>query len=113
MSIRWRRDGDERSGYKKNATTANEEDEVSSVSEADVPELCKLGIGRVRDLVRPDTRRIGQAFDAMMSRVKVQAVSCVRTAVVVEVYEVHDCFPSHELNVREGARGTTLDLRGV
>lgn len=68
MSIRWRRDGDERSVYNK--TTADE-DEVPSVSEADVPELCKLGIGRVRDLVRPDTRRIGQAFDAMMSRVKV------------------------------------------
>ena len=65
MSIRWRRDGDERSSYK---TTANE---MPSVSETDLPELCKLGIGRVRELVRPDTRRIGQAFDTMMSRVKV------------------------------------------
>ena len=44
---------------------------MPSVSETDLPELCKLGIGRVRELVRPDTRRIGQAFDTMMSRVKV------------------------------------------
>lgn len=91
MSIRWRRDGDERSGYKKNATTAaNEEDEVSSVSEADVPELCKLGIGRVRDLVRPDTRRIGQAFDAMMSRVKVHtAVLCTNSMYCSSIVAVY------------------------
>lgn len=51
---------------------------MMSASETDVSELCRLGLGRVRDLVRPDTSRIGQAFDTMMSRVKVCGTIAVR-----------------------------------
>lgn len=42
-----------------------------TVSDSDVEELCQLGADGVRALVAPNTTRIGQAFDGMMSAVKV------------------------------------------
>lgn len=46
-----------------------------TMSEADVIELCKLGLPRLKSMVRPDTNRVGEAFDNMMTAVKV----CVRS----------------------------------
>lgn len=43
-----------------------------AISEADVIELCKLGLPRLKSMVRPDTNRVGEAFDDMMTAVKVR-----------------------------------------
>lgn len=45
-----------------------------AVSEDDVAELCRLGIGAVKTMIRPDTTRIGKAFDAMLDGVKVGVI---------------------------------------
>lgn len=45
-----------------------------AVSEDDVTELCRMGIGAVKTMIRPDTTRIGKAFDAMLDRVKVGVI---------------------------------------
>ena len=45
---------------------------ATTVSEKDIVELCRLGIGEVKKMMWPDTTRILLAFDAMMSKVKVR-----------------------------------------
>lgn len=48
------------------------------VSEDGVVELCKMGVIGVRKIVGPNTRRVAEAFDDLMSAVKVseQCVHC-------------------------------------
>lgn len=43
-----------------------------AVSEGDVVNLSKTETWAVKSMVRPDTSRIGAAFDEMMARVKVR-----------------------------------------
>lgn len=46
---------------------------MMAVSEDDVADLCRMEICMVKDILRPDTLRIGTAFDDMMTRVKVRS----------------------------------------
>lgn len=48
-----------------------DEDSPMAVSEDDVTEMCRMGIGAVKTMIRPDTTRIGKCFDVMMDGVKV------------------------------------------
>jgi len=43
-----------------------------AMNEDDVVDLSKTGTWALKSMVRPDTARIGTAFDEMMERVKVR-----------------------------------------
>ena len=55
------------SGERKN----DDETTAAAVSEEDIVELCKLEIEEIKEMMRPETTRIFEAFDFMMSKVKV------------------------------------------
>lgn len=46
----------------------------TTISEAELMELVRLGMDGLKDVVRPDTGRIGEAFDSMMAAVKVRSI---------------------------------------
>lgn len=48
------------------------EDTDMAVGEEDVAELCKMEIWTVKNMIRPDTLRIGTSFNEMMAAVKVR-----------------------------------------
>lgn len=51
------------------------EDTDMAVSEEDVVELSKMEIWTVKNMIRPDTLRIGRSFGEMMAAVKVRFVA--------------------------------------
>lgn len=54
-------------------------DDHATVTEDDLSLLCRMHTTAVKNMIRPDTTRIGNAFDGMMARAKVCSLSvCLR-----------------------------------
>ncbi|CAN0415987.1 unnamed protein product [Ectocarpus sp. 12 AP-2014] len=54
-------DGEQKTGHQDDDTTA-----PLAVSEKDLAELCRMDTWDIKSMIRPDTTRIGKAFDSMM-----------------------------------------------
>lgn len=65
-------DGEQKTGDQDDDTTA-----PMAVSEKDLAELCRMDTWDIKSIIRPDTTRIGKAFDSMMEGVKASGTTAI------------------------------------
>lgn len=77
-------DGERKMGDQDDDTTAH-----TAVSEKELAELCRMDTWDIKSMIRPDTTRIGKAFDSMMEGVKASGATAIRAFENVHCSQPH------------------------